>query len=106
MTLNQWELLHSELKALFEEFISKWRKNDFRFKTEKKANDDRITAIINLSVRKITHNSEVKNLVFKNEDKGYIDYMEATGFYEEAVYYRYIQRLIDDIEKIIKTLES
>jgi predicted AlkP superfamily phosphohydrolase/phosphomutase len=101
MTKEDWQKIHLELYDLMEEFYAKWRKNDFKYKTELNQNNKRVSEIINTVVRIIRKNKELEDVILKDKDDDYIKYMEATGFWVESVFYSYMNRIMDEIESKI-----
>lgn len=84
-----------------EEFYAKRRKNDFRYKTELNQNNERVSEIINSIVRIIRKNKELEDDILKDKEDDYRNYMEATGFWVESVFYSYMNRVMDEIESKI-----
>ena len=104
MTREELQKAYNQIDDLYDEFISKWRKNDFRFKTEYNANNKRVAEIINTVVRIIKHNKMLSDFIFEDKNEDYKTYMEVTGFYVESVFYGYASKLLRRIEEQLKEL--
>ena len=104
MTIEEWEELYNELYDLREEFHKKWRKNDFKFQTHRKANDDRVSQIINLLARTILYYEDIREEFFKdlNEDQKY--FTERTAIYKDSLFTPHSRKVLDIIESKINEL--
>lgn len=98
MTKQELQKAYTEIEELYDEFTTKWRKNDFRFKTEYNANHKRVAEIIDTVVQIINKNKLLTDLIFEDKDENYKVYMNATGFWVKNLFYGYTSELLRKIE--------
>lgn len=98
MDKDQWQNLHHELNDLFDEFISKWRKNDYKYLTQRRENDLRVAKIIDITARKILYHKEINLLFFHDMDEDQKTQLTMRGLWEPGKYYGYIHDLLHKIE--------
>ena len=98
MTQEDQKKIYAELSDLSEEFLEKWRKTDFRYRTEFNANKKCVNEIINKSVNIIRYYKELNELMFANKDDNYKIYMETTGFWVDSIFHSYMNKIMEYIE--------
>lgn len=104
MSLEEWEKLYDEVYDLRQEFHQKWRKNDFRYQTHKRANDERVSKIANLIAQIILYNEEINEEFFKGMDDDKRYFTERSAIYKESLFTTHSRKVLDLIESKINEL--